>query len=146
MTAGRPEPTAMLTRTLICALLLASPMLAADWFPIEFDAPTYPALASQARIEGVVVLRLTLGASGKVLRAAPLSGDPVLARAARDNAATWRFTQPCPGAPSPETIEFTYQFRLDGETLAKPETRFHYGQPYRATVTSQAAHWMPSQK
>ncbi len=131
---------------MVCSLLLACQALAGDWFPIEFEAPTYPALGRQARIEGAVVLTLSLGTDGRVVRTELLSGDPVLARAAEDNAATWRFAQPCRGERSPKAIEFTYQFRLVGETLDKPTSRFRYVHPYRATVISQAQHWTPSRK
>jgi len=130
-------------RVALCALLVAVGGLASDWFAVRFDAPAYPPLANQARIEGVVRLRLVLDGQGKVERAEVLSGNPVLARAAQINIMTWKFMQPCSKETSPTTIEFTFEFRLEGETSDVPTTRFRYEHRYRATVTSQARHWVP---
>lgn len=136
----------MTLKIVVCGILLAWRALASEWFPVQIEAPTYPPLASQARIEGVVKLALTLDPNGKVVRADVQSGNPVLARAAQANALLWRFAAPCSdkAAPAP-TIEFSYEFKLDGKVREKPSTHFRYEHPYKAIVGSQAQHWMPSE-
>ena len=134
---------ARLLKTAAVGLMLVCHALAGEWFAVQIPSPTYPLLANQAGIEGLVRLKLTLDGSGAVLRAEVLSGPPVLARSARDNAVLWKFATPCPDGKTSQTIEFTYDFRLEGEVDARPRTRFHYEHPYRAIVISEALHWMP---
>lgn len=127
----------------VCSLVLAWPALAGEWFPVRMESPKYPPLASQARIAGVVRLRVTLSGTGKVLQASVLSGNAVLARAAQANVLLWLFASPCSTQPH-SFIEFTYDFKLDGVTLERPASTFRYDHPYKVTVTSQAQHWTPN--
>lgn len=136
----------MKPRAVVCGLMLAWSALAGERFPVQIDAPTYPPLASQARIEGVVKLTLTLDTNGKVVQADVQSGNSILARAAQANAFLWRFAAPCSDtAASAPTIEFTYEFKLEGKAQEKPSTHFRYEHPYKVTVVSQAQHWMPDE-
>lgn len=129
----------------ILALLPLSPAFSAEWFAVTIEAPVYPVLANSAQIQGTVRLKVTLDKSGTVTRADTVSGPSVLAIAALENIRHWRFSAPCEGAhPIPQTIEFTYIFRLKGEVQTRPRTRFRYEQPYKAIVTSERTHWMPS--
>lgn len=130
---------------MLLALLLAFAGVAADWFPVQFESPNYPLLANQARIEGVVRLRLVLGADGRVLRSEPLSGNSLLARAAEANALTWRFARSCSEETTSSSIDFIYSFTLEGEAPDRPTVRFSYEHPYRVRVVSQALHWTPDQ-
>lgn len=133
-------------RTAICGLLLVCSDVYGDWFPTRIESPSYPPLANQARIEGVVRLRLTLGQTGNVLSATVLSGNPVLARAAQINVLGWRFAWPCSGsdlqAPA-SVVDFTYEFQLKGVTQERATTSFRYDHPYKVTVGSRAQHWTP---
>lgn len=54
--------------------------------------PTYPEMAYQARIEGEVKLRVVI-AEGKPQKVEIISGQPMLAHAARANLLTWRFAK-----------------------------------------------------
>jgi protein TonB len=53
--------------------------------------PTYPVMAKQARIQGSVVLRATIGKDGSIENLQLLSGHPMLAQAALDAVRQWRY-------------------------------------------------------
>ena len=134
----------MILKAALLVALLALTALASERFAIEIQGATYPLLASQARIEGTVRLKVTLSRTGAVSRAEVLSGHPVLARAAQENIMLWRFGTPCSNRDGDgSVIEFTYVFRLDGQTNARPRTIFRYEHPNKVTLTSEALHWVP---
>ena len=58
---------------------------------IEKTSPTYPPLASQARIEGVVVLNVTISKTGDVSQIQLVSGHPMLAPAAIEAVKKWKY-------------------------------------------------------
>ena len=58
---------------------------------IEHAEPLYPPLASQARISGSVVLRVTVGIDGLVKNLQLVSGHPLLVQPARDAVAAYRY-------------------------------------------------------
>lgn len=76
---------------------------------VRFEAPKYPPLARQARIQGKVELRLTLEPStGKVSDATAVSGHPLLTMSAIDTAKRWIFSSPSINSGSVEvTLDFT---------------------------------------
>ncbi len=96
----------------VCALLcvaVLSTTLAAQSEPVLVSAniPSYPSLASQARIEGIVKLTFTLRAdAGEPIDVQVVSGHPVLKGAAVENAKTWRFR-------NPYAVERTYETEFD---------------------------------
>jgi protein TonB len=53
--------------------------------------PQYPALARQARIQGVVVLRAVITRGGKIENLQVISGHPMLVKAAMDAVLQWRY-------------------------------------------------------
>ncbi|HLZ43883.1 MAG TPA: energy transducer TonB [Candidatus Sulfotelmatobacter sp.] len=53
--------------------------------------PIYPPLAKQARIEGIVTLRVQINQSGDVERATLISGHPMLAPAAIEAVKQWKY-------------------------------------------------------
>jgi len=59
---------------------------------LRMQAPVYPPLAREAGIEGSVLLRVLVSKEGKVLNAIVLSGNPILAEAARLAAFTAQFS------------------------------------------------------
>lgn len=76
---------------------------------IDYADFGYPPIAVLARIEGVVVVRLTLDKNGNVSQADALSGADILAKASIENAKKWRFE------PNPENAAIiVYNFRLRG--------------------------------
>jgi len=135
----------MRLKTLALGLVLAGRVYAADWMPVQLEALRYPALGYQARIKGIVHLTLTLDDTGSVSVVEVVSGHPILARAAEENIRSWRFASLCAAKPNQlQTLEFTYDFRLEGAVADHPITRFRYEHPNRVIVISPAVQWTPS--
>jgi TonB family protein len=63
----------------------------ADGFLIQGPLPEYPALARQARLQGIVKLRVTIGPDGHVNNIVLRSGHPLLVPAAVEAVKTWRY-------------------------------------------------------
>jgi protein TonB len=64
--------------------------------------PPYPTIAKQIRLEGTVVLRALIGRDGTVRSVQIVSGPPILAAAAREAIAQWRYQ---PTRLNGETVE-----------------------------------------
>jgi periplasmic protein TonB len=76
--------------------------------------PIYPSFARQAHREGTVELRATISSDGAVKDLEVLSGDPILARAARDAVTQWRFRPTMLNGVAVEVITFvTVKFHMD---------------------------------
>ena len=75
--------------------------------------PVYPELARQSRLEGRVVLQAVITENGNVRDLKVVSGHPVLARAAQDAVAQWRY-QPylLNGKPVSMPTEIKLDFKL----------------------------------
>ncbi len=58
---------------------------------VNFQDLEYPRIAHSARIQGLVVLTVTLNPEGDVLSAAALAGAPVLIGPAIENVKKWKF-------------------------------------------------------
>ncbi len=59
---------------------------------VAYAAPTYPAIARSARIEGTVILEATIDESGVVRDLRVLRSIPLLDQAAIDAVSRWRYT------------------------------------------------------
>jgi protein TonB len=76
--------------------------------------PIYPSFARLAHREGTVELRATISSDGVVKDLQALSGDLVLAQAARDAVAQWRFRPTMLNGVAVEVITFvTVKFHMD---------------------------------
>jgi len=76
--------------------------------------PIYPNFARQAHREGTVELRATISSDGTVRDVQVLSGDPVLARAAQEAVAQWRFRPTMLNGVAVEVVSFfTVNFHID---------------------------------
>lgn len=76
--------------------------------------PIYPMFARQTHREGTVELRATISIDGAVRDLQVLSGDPVLAKAASDAVAQWRFRPTLLSGNPVEVISFfTVNFHTD---------------------------------
>src|SRR5450759_1737956 len=87
--------------------------------PAILHAPpvVYPPQALRDRVEGSVVLTVTIAADGTVTRAVPISGPKPLRQAAVDNVRQWQFE-----AKAQETqIDVGFSPRYATHTLALPE-------------------------
>jgi TonB family protein len=75
--------------------------------------PKYPAEAQSARIQGVVILEVTIGVDGKVIDAKVLRSIPLLDQAAIDAVKQWEFSQTLlNGVPVPVIMTATVNFTL----------------------------------
>ncbi|HEX5707190.1 MAG TPA: TonB family protein [Pyrinomonadaceae bacterium] len=59
---------------------------------ISKPAPSYPAIAKQARASGSVTVQITVDEGGRVISANAVSGHPLLQQAAVSAVRNWRFT------------------------------------------------------
>jgi len=76
-------------------------------------APTYPDIAKQARVQGVVILECTISPQGKVNDVKVLRGIPLLDQAAIDAVKQWVYTPTLlNGVPVPVIMTVTVNFRL----------------------------------
>ena len=73
--------------------------------------PVYPALASKARVSGVVILEATLTAQGTVEQIRVVSGHPLLIEAAIDAVKQWQYEPTLlNGAPVPVILTAKVHF------------------------------------
>src|ERR1035437_567972 len=87
--------------------------------PAILHAPpvVYPPQALRDRVEGSVVLTVTIAADGTVTRAVPISGPEPLRQAAADNVRQWQFE-----AKAQETqIDVGFSLRYVTHSVASPE-------------------------
>lgn len=117
-----------------------------DEFTVEhLEGLEYPPLAAQARIEGEVSLSCILTDNGRVQKVEVLSGQPLLARTARDNASNWRFKPSTISRGTPHAFTLIYRFRLTGTCFAPTcKSDFSFDYPNMVTVMTQARHWNPA--
>jgi len=75
--------------------------------------PTYPDIAKQARVQGVVILECTISPQGKVSDVKVLRGIPLLDAAAIEAVKQWVYTPTLlNGVPVPVIMTVTVNFRL----------------------------------
>lgn len=80
---------------------------------VSKPAPSYPAAAKNTGVSGTVVVQLLVDESGQVVRAEPLCGHPVLAKASVEAALKARFTPTTlSGRPVKVSGVITYNFVL----------------------------------
>ena len=76
-------------------------------------APAYPAIARNARVQGVVILEAVLDAKGRVESVRVLRSIPLLDQAAVDAVQQWRFTPALlNNEPVPVVMTVTVNFTL----------------------------------
>ena len=80
---------------------------------VKSIAPEYPDVARLAGIEGDVTLRIFVGRDGTIRDVVPVSGPPVLARAAIHAVEQWRYVPAVVnGRPMNVITNVTLAFRL----------------------------------
>ena len=80
---------------------------------IRKPPPSYPSRAKEARVMGTVVVQILVDETGKVIKAEPVCGHPLLAEAAVDAARGARFTPTLlSGMPVKVSGVITYNFVL----------------------------------
>jgi TonB family protein len=113
----------------VCTLLFVAAVattMTAQSEPVLTSAniPQYPALARQARIEGVVKLTFTLPANGaEPTKVEAMSGHPAFKAAAVENVKTWRLKNPYTVERNYQT---TFEYRLLGVAERVTFESFHH--------------------
>jgi len=75
--------------------------------------PIYPAIAQQARVEGIVIIEAIVGVDGRVTEARVLRSKPLLDEAALAAVRQWEFTPTTlNGVPVPVIMTVTVNFKL----------------------------------
>ena len=75
--------------------------------------PVYPQIATQARVQGVVILECTISPQGKVTDVKVLRGIPLLDQAAMEAVRQWVYTPTLlNGVPVPVIMTVTVNFKL----------------------------------
>ncbi|MCX6592954.1 MAG: energy transducer TonB [Acidobacteria bacterium] len=69
-------------------------------------APEYPAAAKQLRVQGTVEVEVFITEDGKLEKAEPVSGNPILTRAAVECVKQWKFK------PSGSAVQATLSFNF----------------------------------
>lgn len=77
--------------------------------------PQYPALARQARIQGIVLLRAVISREGRIENLQVISGHPLLVKSAEDAVSQWRYRPYClNNEPVEVETQVTVNFTLSG--------------------------------
>jgi TonB family protein len=117
-------------------LLLASATSFGDWVPEDIQGASYPPLARDARITGVVAVEFRINADGTVADARALSGPPMLRPASVQAAKRWHFRA---NDKTKSPFQVIFDFRLEGECSnilrCKETVIVHY--PDRIIITSE---------
>ncbi len=123
---------------LAIALLTVSTGAPAYREPSEIVGLAYPWLAQSARVSGVVVVRLTVADDGSVTAATAVSGHPLLAEVARQNARQWKFERSGPDPAANRDAYLVYRFALEGSCAGRDcRTNFVVELPNLVLVTSE---------
>lgn len=106
-----PKPTAHQTETDNRPLRVTTTVLQGK--AIDRRTPTYPPLARQINLQGVVSIEVMISPDGRVESARVVSGHPMLALCAREAAVGWRFAPTLlNGTPVRVTGVITFVFKL----------------------------------
>ncbi len=79
-----------------------------EQYAIKRAQPTYPPLAQKQRIEGIVVIQVSVGSSGKVINAEFIRGNNIFKSVSLEAARRWEFKVPT-GEGIEGTIRFTFK-------------------------------------
>jgi TonB family protein len=100
----------------------------------SMEVPQYPALALQARVQGVVEMIVNVSATGEVTNATVDTGHPLLNALSVENIKTWRFVPASDGKSS--RLHITYSYKLDDSL--HPHRRLNIDLPTRVEIISPA--------
>jgi len=117
---------ALFLAMLACAAVAQEPRLVsgeeAARHLIERTEPKYPSMAQLARIQGSVILRVTIDEQGRVAEAKPISGHPMLIEAAIPAVKGWKFAPFLDnGSPVPVLSQVQVDFTLEPGSERRPE-------------------------
>ena len=108
---------------------------------IQQEAPVYPPLAKQARIQGVVRFTVLIEPDGSVSKADLIAGHPLLVQAATDAVRQWRYKPTLlNGEPVQVVTQVDVNFNLpEGQALSAPKRITISGNTKLAMLMQQAA-------
>lgn len=138
--AKRPSMQRLTFLKLALVGMLSGQAALCSWEPVVIPGTPYPHLARFARLEGIVVVECRIDQGGKVIEATPISGQPVLAKAATTSARQWQF-KPSGSDSNEQMVRLTFEFRFQGTCKTQccnEQFVFHY--PDRVTITSEMPH------
>jgi TonB family protein len=96
------------------------------------ESISYPAVARDAQIQGIVDVELTISPEGTVVSSIATSGHPALKAAAEENARRWKFA-----ASGEKKISIRYEFLLEEpKARGRDDTRNYYQLPTRVRVVT----------
>jgi TonB family protein len=99
--------------------------------PVSFETLAYPLVARLKRVQGVVVVRVTLDQDGRVRDSAAISGPESLIADCIENSKKWRF-QPGSG----KTAVILYQFKFEGLCFSPCPSHATFWPPNLMTVAT----------
>jgi periplasmic protein TonB len=76
--------------------------------PVSKVEPVYPPLAKQARVQGVVVLQVTVNPQGSVENLKVVTGHPLLIQAAIDAVKNWKYEPQADTVTTIATVNFAF--------------------------------------
>jgi protein TonB len=82
---------------------------------MEAVAPQYPPIAVAARVSGEVVVRVSIGPDGTVLKAEVVSGPEMLRISAIQTAKKWKFISG-PATNRVSTVRFSYRLLSEDDS------------------------------
>ena len=92
-------------------------------------SPPYPHIAIQARVQGIVVLRVVVGIDGWPIEVEVERGDPLLHQFAIKTVRTWKYEPTVvDGSPRRVTVYEPLAFFLSDKKIAKSTTAWARGQ------------------
>ncbi len=131
--------TAVLYFVMVCTLVgvstanepLEEPISDENIKLVSFEDLSYPALAANTRVQGVVVIRAKLDADGNVEAGSPLSGSKLLIPDCLSNIKKWKFK------PNPQrSVVIVYDFKIeDGACHDRSRSLFLLIHPNLASIT-----------
>lgn len=104
----------------------------------------YPVLARAARIQGIVKLRCTLDADGRVTEIKTLSGHALLAAAATRSVERWTFDKAAQESNASNTVDLEFSFELREPGTSFDDTQFIFEYPNRVRVVTSVSVLMVS--
>lgn len=122
-------------RLLVLAIFLTAHAAVAQQRKIsvqEFVAPIYPPIAKQAHIVGDVKLHFDVSPGGELQDVQVVTGHPMLAQAALDAIAKWRFH--CDDCAYNETFSHSFIFSFQFDESEDGGKDVHYDFPGRLTI------------
>ncbi len=108
-----------------------------DLSVVHLEPIAYPPLARQTRISGIVVLQVSVAASGTVEHVEILKGHPLLRQAAADSVGRWKFA---PRSGELRTFELKCEFALRAFDISSQNPRlFIVAEPLHLLILASPA-------